>query len=145
MITLVAKWERGWLDPRMEYSLWRQTAMAFGVNRMIFVPVTKRRGDLEEYPAVEDALAALPQTIHRVFLEPKKNQRHTDLPMLSLVDFKHPAKCVYVVGSSASGNVHLARAGDSVVWVPTPAQFDLWGYVAFGIVMYDRLLKGGAG
>ncbi|RLI53793.1 MAG: hypothetical protein DRP09_14805 [Candidatus Thorarchaeota archaeon] len=143
MIIVVGKWEKGWMEPRVEINQWLQTMKAYKVDKLIMCSIKNVRGDLEEYNDIGECLNAY-EDIQKVFLEPIKNNKIISNRFIPLTEFNHPKDCMYVFGNSASGNSNYINKNDTVVYIPTLVNADLWGIVAFGIIMYDRLVKYGS-
>ena len=60
----------------------------------------------------------------------------------SLFDFEHPADATYVFGAD---NRHLDEVveGSDLVFIPTDTIHEMFSWVAYGVVMWDRRLKHG--
>lgn len=65
---------------------------------------------------------------------------------VSIVDFVHPAECVYLFGSD---HVHLSevelgeRRPDHVVYIPTGSIHEMYSHTAGAVTLYDRMMKNG--
>jgi hypothetical protein len=134
MITLVGRWETGWLAPDVEAFIWRQLAVAYAVDRVIMVPNPSPRGAIESADSVELALESCVGT--RVFLIPEQTIAGT-----ALSTYQHPADAVYIFGNGTNGNAHLVRPEDDVVTIYTPAEVDFFAVNAAAIALHDRTLK----
>jgi len=140
MISIIAKWEHGWFDTKVELAMWLQTMKAYGVKKLAMVPIRESTGRAEQFLSMQKAIDKY-NGVKKVFLEPIKNQVLTKHKFTSLSDYNHPKDCVYIFGNSGSGNAELAKTEDDIVYIPTPNDVDLFGLVAFGMVMYDRSVK----
>lgn len=132
MVELVALWEKGWLDARVEAFIWRQMADAFAVDRLTFVPARLNQERPNEAASVPDALAA--SSCRPVFLIPRGG--------VSLVEYEHPEDAVYVFGNAQDGNERWS-CGHDVVSIETKRAIDFFAVDAAAIVLYDRLVKRG--
>lgn len=126
MITLVGRWEHGWLDNRTEYFMWKQLCAAFAVDRLIMVDVSDNlRIPIEQYETMEEAINSCDGNI--VLIEPKGD--------VLLNDFKHPENAVYVFGNAMNHN--LSQDGVTVK-IDTPTMTDMFACNAAAIVLADR-------
>ena len=126
MITLVGRWENGWLDYRVEYFMWKQLAAAYGVNRIAMVGQSNEsRIPIDQYDSMEEALVSC--TGDLVFIEPKGE--------VSLVDYDHPGDVVYVFGNAMNDN--LKHAG-TTVRIDTPNPTDVFALNAASIILAHR-------
>jgi len=93
MVTLVGRWESGWLTDRVEYFMWKQLAHAYGVDRLVMVGKSKEsRTPIDQYDTIKEALASCKGKIF--LIEPTGEK--------SLSKLKHPKNAVYVFGNAAS-------------------------------------------
>jgi len=144
MIIVLARWERGWLDPRVELNQWKDMIKAFNVDKFIMIPKTgimrDTQVDFEEFDKVEDALEKY-KNLKRVFVEaPIDFQKH-NIKYVPLRKYKHPKDAIYLFGKSGTDNIYLMKEGDDAVAIETPKTEVLWGVIACGIVLYDRVIK----
>lgn len=127
MITLVGRWEKDWLEYRVELFIWKQLCAAFKVDRLIMVGKTGNpRITIDQYDTMEDALASCSGTF--VFLEPKGD--------INLSDFTHPTDAIYVFGNAMNHNLQY---DGSKVRINTPTTTDMFAFNAAAIVLADRL------
>ena len=64
----------------------------------------------------------------------------------NILSFVHPSECIYIFGND---HTHLSadelgtRIPDSIVYIPTATNDELFSFVAGGIALYDRIAKRG--
>jgi len=138
-VIIISKWEKGWMEPKVEAHQWVSLIKAYNVDELLMVPIKNVVGRIKEYETIENALNQYDYP--RVFLEPSKNKKIIKNKLISLYSFNHPTNCIYIFGNSASGNSSFIRKDDAVVYIPTPKGIELWGVVACGIVLQDRANK----
>jgi len=119
MVTLLALWERGWFDLKVESFMWRQLANAYDVEHRLCEAILDFGGLQGE----------------RVFLDPFKGE--------SLDEFEHPEDVVYVFGKAEDNNHRHIQHTDGVVRICTPKPCDLFAIQAAAIVLDDRRRKYG--
>jgi hypothetical protein len=126
MITVVARWEP---DPQIadvELRFWGQLK-AFGIDRMIFVPVKdeySNRG-IDQYDTIQDALDTV--TGNRVFLESTGYKGMTDLP-------PRDEDVVFILGCSPTSNACHAQV-DEMYRIHEPAVTDMYPTCAAAIAL----------
>ena len=126
MITLLGRWEDGWLDNRIEYFMWKQLGHAYKVDRLVMVGISDNpRVPIDQYNSIEEALTTCRGTI--VLAEPKGST--------SLVDFKHPEDVTYVFGNAMNHN--LKHEGVTLR-IDTPQNTDMFALNAAAIILASR-------
>ena len=126
MITLVGRWEKGWLDHRVEYFMWKQLAAAYNVDRIVMVGLSDEpRITIDQYRSMSEALASCQG--EQVFLEPKGD--------ISLREFAHPKDAVYVFGNAMNHNLKYAG---TTVRIDTPTGTDMFAINAAAITLSAR-------
>jgi len=116
---ILVKREKGWLDEKTERSIWTQTALAYGVKVKL---VDELEQELKKYPSV-------------IFCEPPRNEKLIHKPFFRMHEMYLDKSSILVFGNSACNNLYLVRDTDSILTLDTPNDADLWGFVAFGIIM----------
>ena len=62
----------------------------------------------------------------------------------SLDEFTHPEDCIYMYGSDAlymNEEFLGKRKPDHIVYIDTDTKDDMYSFVSYGVVMYDRRVK----
>jgi len=127
MITLVGLWEKDWLEPKLEWAIWRQLKHAFQIDRLVMVPkLLPRVQSIDQYDTMEEALQSCEGDL--IFLEPSGDH--------SLSFFSHPEKAVYVFGNAMMDNKRFQGLN---LRIPTPQDTDLFAVSAASIILMDRL------
>ena len=126
VITLVGRWEKGWLDHRVEYFMWKQLAAAYNVDRIAMVGFSDEpRITIDQYGSMGEALASCQG--EQVFLEPKGD--------ISLCEFVHPKEAVYIFGNAMNHNLKYAG---TTVRIDTPSGTDMFAINAAAIALAAR-------
>ncbi len=138
MVIVLGMWER-WGPKRTERRLWKQTLTAFAVDQWGMCDVNGGPFTSPvQYADLETMLAAYPGP--KTFLIPpgrvSSPRRNADL-----VHYQHPADAIYVFGRGGESLVRCVTSHDDVVSIYTPDRAELFGAVAVGAVLYDRLVK----
>jgi tRNA(Leu) C34 or U34 (ribose-2'-O)-methylase TrmL len=126
MITLVGRWESGWLPHRTEYFMWKQLAAAYKVDRLVMVGKSgEPRIPIDQYDTIQEALETCTGD---VFLLESKGK-------VLLADTPHSEDAVYVFGNAMNDN----RDQDGItVRIETPSQTALFAINAAAIVLEAR-------
>jgi len=114
MLLVVALRDKAWFDKFTDRALFKQTCDAYGVNFRIV-------NDYTEVP-----------TKNLILFEENGE--------IDLKDFEHPEDAVYLFGRTGY-DIKLWFPGVPAVRIPTPYKSSLFGCVACGIVLEDRLRK----
>jgi tRNA pseudouridine-54 N-methylase len=131
MITVISRWEFGWLDPSVEAFMWKQLTKAYKVDQVIFAPTRlENRLFPIQKDSIEEAIASAQGK--KVFLIPGEGN--------DLASFEHPDDAVYIFGNAMNGNQQEAE-GEIQVQINTPAPIDFFAINAAAIVLYDRRVK----
>lgn len=94
---------------------------------------TWRHIPYREYDSMEAFLAARPYSCPLIGIE---------FPGTSLIDFIHPDRAIYLLGSEDNGLPNLAKKScQSIVSIPSVRQASYNVAVAGSLVMFDRLAK----
>jgi hypothetical protein len=126
MITIVGRFEDGWLSPDIEFFIWKQLGYAYKVDRIVMVPkLLERRTSLDQYDTIEDAINSCDGEI--VFMEQLGN--------VSLSSFVHPKNAVYVFGNASTNHMNLEG---HKVKIDTPSPVDMFAVNAAAIVLDNR-------
>ena len=119
---------------RFLYQYWDYTCRGFGMEPSDFVFVDLD-GTLPILSPPNMIFSELSEALN-MFKESSPVYIHAT-GKYTLPEFDHPLNAVYVVGPNYEGFTFP----DTDMSVSIPAWDDLWGYVALGIVLYDRTLK----
>lgn len=130
MITVVGRWETGWLEPKVEAFMFRQLKNAYKFDRLVMVPrlLEGHIKSVDQFDTMEEALQTTTGT--KVFLEPKG---HSPFSAVLLHD-----DLVFILGNANEGNARRAKSGDLVVRIDTPGQTDMFAVNAAAIAL-DRV------
>lgn len=89
-------------------------------------------------------IADLPKTTPLIIINPE-NGRYVQ-GVTSLVDFTHPASAIYLFGSDEGFLSPNNLKGHSIkdkVYIPAETDDQMFSYMAFAVVMWDRKMKRG--
>lgn len=126
MITLIGRWEKDWLDNRVELFIWKQLCSAYEVDRLVMVGKSKNpRITIDQYDTMEEAINSSKGEV--VLLEPKGN--------IILSNFIHPKDAIYVFGNAMNHNL---KYNGITVRIDTPTMTDMFAFNAAAIVLADR-------
>ena len=126
MITLVGRWESGWLKPEVELFMWKQLCHAFNVDRLVMVPKELERvTSLDQYDTMEEAIDSCKGEI--ILMEPTGN--------ITITQIEHPDDAVYVFGNAMN---HNKQFDGQQVRIDTPSHIDMFAINAAAIVLADR-------
>lgn len=128
-ITVVARWDRGWNQPREEAFIFRQVCDAYAVSRLIFIgPHQDGIPKVEQFPELDDALATCASP--HAFLEPDAEQTLADLP---------EGDITYIFGSTQRNNRKESRPEQRYRFLqPHPDNRGIFAITAVGIVLATR-------
>jgi len=127
LITIIGRWEKDWLDPKVELFMWKQLCAAFNVDKLVMVGVSDNpRITIDQYETMEEAL--INRQGVKVFLEPTGN--------ILLNKFKHPNDVIYIFGNAMNNNLKYEGVK---VRINTPSITDMFAVNAAAIVLADRL------
>lgn len=90
----------------LEWRMWRQLRGAYHIDRFKFVPVKPELGNvaIDQYDTMEEALDSLPDSVHRVFLEPSGYNGMYDLPH---------GDVALILGNSSRSNIEYAQVNET--------------------------------
>lgn len=126
MITLVGRWEDGWLDPKVELFMFRQLKGAFKFDRLVMVPkLLGPRTNVDQYDTMEEALASCDGK--KVFLEPSGTTYLEDCPT--------EGNLVFVFGNALKCNQEHITEDDLKVRINTKGKTDMFAVNAASIVL----------
>ena len=127
MITLVGRWESGWLGADVEHFMFRQLKGAFKFDRLVMVPKDKKytSGSVDQYDTMEEALESCKG--RRFFLEPTGTTLLDDMP--------HEEDAVYIFGNASRHNLTHVKDDDLTIRIPTPGNADMFAVNAAAIVL----------
>lgn len=128
MITVIARWDTSQIAPDCEFKIYRHLKGAYGVDRLVFVPIDPAMEAVgkEQYATIEDALAAC--TGQRVFLEPTGENDVGDIPAGDIV---------LVVGNTQMHNLLVSRPEERYR-IDTPSSTEMFGVNAVAIALATR-------
>jgi hypothetical protein len=125
MITVISRWEPDPDIAAVEHRFWGQLK-AFGIDRLVFVPVRPEMAQMaEQYETMEEALASTQG--NRVFLESTGYKGMTDLPP------RHE-DVVFILGCSPTSNVRHAKL-DEMYRIHEPTVTDMYPTCAGSIAL----------
>lgn len=121
------------MEPELEWRMWRQLRGAFGINEFIFTPVVERMKGLtiRQADSMEEALAVLPSTTQRCFLEPTGYNPVSNLP---------DGDIALILGNTPKHNMEHAKVNETY-HIATPAgshKAHLYGTNAAAIALAVR-------
>ena len=121
MITLIAIWEKGWLDNKTEHFIWKQLKYAYGVDRLVFVgkPDDTRLG-IEWFKTVEEAIKS---TTGKLFIL-NPNAKKTDV--------KKQENMVFLFGNAITSNAGVE--GEHIM-IDTKNKTDMFAFNAAAIIL----------
>ena len=132
MITVIARWEEGQLDPELEWKIWRQLKGAFNVGRFIFVPKVPAMDGytFEQADSVGEALEMASDAVIRIFLEPNGTN-----DLMEIGSLAHPdVDVVFVLGNTQNSNRQFADSFECFR-IDTPGETHLYGVNAAAIAL----------
>jgi hypothetical protein len=117
------------MDPRLEWSMWRQLRGAFGIDRFVFTPVVEELSQLavDQYPTMEEALDSCVGPF--AFLEPKGTNSVSALPS--------GGDLVFVLGNARMNNLKHADPSETYR-IQSPGATDMYGINAAAIALAVR-------
>ena len=131
MIYIIARWESTQMDNTLELRMWRQLKGAFAPvpadMDFIFTPISGET-TATQYETMSEALAALPDNVSRVFLEPSGTKSLAEIP---------DGDIALILGNTEKGNVEHAQA-DELYKINTPGTTDMYGHNAAAIALAVR-------
>lgn len=128
MITVVGRWEEGWLEHRIEYFMWKQLAAAFKVDRIVMVPKSNNtRIPIDQYNTMEEALESCKGT--KYFLEPTGSENIDDIEINGDV--------VFIFGNAMNHNKNYIKENDISVRIETPQSTDIFAVNALAITLKE--------
>jgi hypothetical protein len=124
-MTVIARWEPDPDIAAVEHRFWGQLK-AFGIDRMIFVPVKPEYEQMaEQYDTMQQALDEVKG--NRVFLESTGYKGMTDLP-------PRTEDVVFILGCSPTSNAAHAQV-DEMYRIHEPAVTDMYPTCAASIAL----------
>jgi len=123
---------------------WDYALMNFPVNTIYVHNVDSKetlRGRVIEGATYLESVSELPQD-SLVVLSPKKAKFVPGEHALS--SFDHPDNVVYYFGSNSEyllKEYFVDRKPDHLVYIDLASHFDMWSWMAWAIVAYDRITK----
>jgi len=130
MLTIVGLWESDIVEPELELRMLRQIKGAYGINRILMVPIIEsmnRRTNVEQFGTIEEALETCSGTI--VFLEPNGTTQLSELPKTDDITF--------VTGNAYISNMSLAD-NNITCKINSPKQTDMFAVNAVAIALACR-------
>ena len=130
MVTVVGMWEPGFSDEQMfiEWRMWKQTILAFEVDRWLMVGSQGPGGRYEAFDTVQDALDA--SRGDRVFMIPEAGK--------PLDQLDHPANVVYIFGNVNESLLSYVRPEDQIASIFTPCPADMFAAACLACVLSYR-------
>lgn len=129
-VEIAGNWELGWSAPITEIEHWGMAMRSFDVSRISMFPVTGIHCKfLDEYPSVEDMLAAKTH-LTPVFVD--------ECGEVELQDFDHPENALYIFGKANYTPFPTYGQGHLSVRIDCPLKGMMWPHQAMCVVMYDR-------
>ena len=129
MITIIARWDRGWNIPKSEAFIFRQVAEAYNCGRVIFVgPIQEGIAKVEQFEQMEDALASAEG--ERVFLEPTGEKTLNDIP---------EGDIILILGSTTMHNLRESKPEERYRFkMANPDSKAIFAITAVGIALAHR-------
>ena len=131
--TVIGIWESGWMEPRLERRLWKQTLAAYGVSNWAMVPGEASKGSPLEFPSLEHALRSSFGTY--IFLIPGGET--------PLAELEHPDDAVYIFGNAKESLRKYVCEEDITVNIESNNVVDMFAPVALAPVLRSRYLQRG--
>ena len=116
-VTVIGMWEPGFSDEQsfIEWRMWKQTILAFGVDRWCMVGSQRPGGGFEAFDTMPEALLATAQDGDRIFLIPGAERSGYLTP--------NP---VYIFGNASEDLRRFVGEGEVTVGLETPEPQDLF-------------------
>lgn len=135
IVKIAGFWELGWNTPIKEIELWEFLLREFGVETFYMTPITGIRSSFVQERASLEEILEENKDFKIVFCDERAE--------ISLVDFKHPSKALYVFGkANFSPLLVYKKEKDLAVKIDTVENKGLlWPHQAASIILYDRFLK----
>jgi hypothetical protein len=129
MITIIARWDRGWNEPKSEAFIFRQVARAYDCDRLIFVgPIQEDDCRVEQMSTMEEALESAQGA--RVFLEPTGEKTLNDIP---------EGDVVLIFGCTTMHNLRESKPEERYRFkMAKPEHKGIFAITAVGIVLAHR-------